>query len=144
MEITVKHHQPTEWIYEKAREKFGVEFDAGAIFTYGNVIYCVTDVPDDLMTHELVHVKQQTEFEGGPDAWWQRYFDDAEFRLDQELKAYRRQYNWAKGNLRDRTDVWRILEHCAKSLSSPMYRNLVTRQEAKDLIQGKNVERSHS
>ena len=137
MRVEIINHQPDVGnIYERAVEKWGVSFERGATFTFGNKIFCVSTPPDDLMEHETVHVSQQTNYPGGPQAWWDRYFENDEFRLDQELKAYRRQYHWAQGNLKDRTDIFRILEHCAKSLCGPIYGNLVTFQEAMDLIKG--------
>jgi len=135
MNINFSNTLPPNGIYDRDREKWGVEFETGAIFTYGDTIYCKFELPEDLIAHEKTHVKQQLEYDGGPNAWWRRYFRDDEFRLDQEVKAYRRQYSWAKSNL-NRDEVFRILKHSAKSLSGPMYGNLIGFQEAIDLIKG--------
>lgn len=63
-------------------------------FTYGSTIYNPSgnEIKDDLLIHEQVHEKQQT----NPEEWWDRYLIDKDFRLEQELEAYATQYNWIK------------------------------------------------
>lgn len=101
------------------------------IFTYGDVIYVPQrgrPLPYHLMVHETTH-RYQHEEAGGPELWWSRYLRDKEFRLDQEVKCYRRQ--WGAMTSRERQEH---LHGIAKDLSGPMYGNLVTYEEAVDLI----------
>src|SRR6267378_8434182 len=82
-----------------------------AVFTYGDTCYMLTDtglMSPDLAQHEMTHMRQQRELAGGPDEWWRAWIADPEFRLDQELEAYRVQYRFRHS----------VLNHCAHSLSS--------------------------
>jgi len=127
----ISNEYPPKNIYEKARKLFGddiVNFDKGTTFTVGNVIYCKIQPPQDLLTHELVHVKQQTEM--GYKYWWRLYFKDVNFRYGQELEAYRKQYNWVKLNIKDKNLQNKYLMFFARSLSGKLYGNLKTFQEA--------------
>jgi hypothetical protein len=75
-----------------------------------------------LINHEMVHSGQQAHYEGGPDAWWERYLTDAPFRLSQEIEAYHIQYvTYGKQN-RDRNAQAKYLYQLASHLSSPMYK----------------------
>lgn len=88
------------------------------------------------MVHELVHVRQQREYPGGKDMWWERYLEDAKFRTAQELEAYKEQWNWVKHNIKDRNEQVRHLQHYAQSLSGEMYGKVMTYSEALKAIKG--------
>ena len=107
----------------------------GTVFAYGDTIYSPArvDLPADLVAHEKVHFTQQAAA-GGPEAWWRRYIDDPEFRLDQELEAYRVQY----GTLADlpRPERRRRLAAICGQLASSMYGSIVTKEQARRLIAG--------
>ena len=128
--------KPPAHIYNKAVEKWGVDFNKGIVFTYGDVIHSKDPIPQDLMVHELVHVKQHREYPGGPDAWWERYLDDDKFRYEQELQAYKKQYQWAKNNIKDREKLNKHLVHYAKCLSGEMYGKMATFNVAMKSIRG--------
>jgi len=130
----VSRQQPPDHIYKPAVEKWGVDFKKGIVFTYGDVIHSAVEIPKDLMVHELTHVRQQREFDGGKDAWWEKYLADPKFRTAQELEAYRAQWQWIKNNVKDRNEQVRILSHCAQSLGGKMYGNVMTVQEAMEAI----------
>src|SRR3954452_1929234 len=70
------------------------------IFTYGDCIYNPrnTELDQHIIRHEAVHCEQQAEY--GAAAWWDRYIADPAFRLEQELEAYRAQWQFIK------TEVW--------------------------------------
>lgn len=119
-------------VYESAKELWGVDFDKGTVFTYGSTIHSKTPLSDDLLAHELVHVRQQTLI--GRDEWWMKYFADPEFRLEQETEAYRAQYKWFVNNLSAREGVAKTLVWLASLLSGEMYGKLITRSEAIKLI----------
>lgn len=125
----ISHELPP--IYDKCVEKWGVSFDNTA-FTYGNVIHIKGGISDNLLAHELVHVKQQTEM--GAELWWDKYLSDDKFRLSQEVEAYQAQYKDIMGFIRDRNMLARFLMGYAEALSGNMYGNLVTRGEAIKLI----------
>ena len=67
-----------------------------AVFAYGDTIYNPTnkDIPEDVYEHELVHERQMQGWQ--PDAWWQMYLLDKNFRQKAEVEAYAVQYNWVK------------------------------------------------
>jgi len=127
---SISTQKPPAHIYDKAVEKWGVDFNKGIVFTYGDTIHSAGPIPKDLMVHELVHVKQHREYPGGPDMWWERYLEDDKFRYEQELEAYRKQYQWVKNNVKDREKVHKHFMHYAQCLSGSMYGKLVTLQEA--------------
>lgn len=103
----------------------------GAIFCYGDVIYTPNLEPGQgiaphLVVHESVHMRQQKEA-GGPEAWWERYLADVEFRLVQEVEAYRAQYHFVLTNHgNDKRALERFLFDLAGDLSGPMYGNIIS------------------
>jgi len=130
-DYTISNEYPPKRIYKKAKRLFGddiVNFDKHTTFTVGNVIYCKIQPPEDLLVHELVHVKQQTEI--GHRKWWRKYFKNMNFRYHQELEAYRKQYNWVKLNIKDNNLQNKYLISFARALSGKLYGNLVTFHEA--------------
>ncbi len=71
------------------------------VFCYDGKIYNPSGkkLPIDIQYHEYIHSLQHEEFEGGCTAWWVKYLMDPDFRLDQELEAYGKQFAFAKRNL---------------------------------------------
>lgn len=132
--VAISKQKPPHWILDEVKEKFGVVWESSVIFTYGNVISSSAGMmTEDLLAHEKHHTIQQSNF-GGADKWWREYLDNEQFRLDQELECYRKQYKWLKANIKDRNEVFRYLEHYANSLSGEMYGNLLSKSEARALI----------
>lgn len=123
---------PPEGIYEKCRELWGVDFDRGTVFTYGDTIHSKRPLTEDLIQHELTHVRQQTAI--GKEKWWDEYFSDDHFRYTQELEAYRAQYKWVRDNVKDRNIQARLLDSYARLLSGEMYGNIMTWNEAVSVI----------
>lgn len=82
--------------YERAVAEFGVNWNDGIIFTYGDVIHTKYPLAPDVKIHEMTHVVQQKEI--GKDLWWGKYFDDPAFRREQELEAYRNQVKFLRDN----------------------------------------------
>lgn len=123
-------------IWDEAVKYFQLDGRYGTIFTYGDTIYnpFKVHIPDDLIHHEEVHVKQQAAFEGGPETWWKRYFDDVEFRVSQEVEAYGAQYKFICKNVKDRNRRNDHLVELAHMLSGPMYGNPVSFFEAMNRI----------
>lgn len=113
--------------YERANKLWGVTMEDGVVFTYGDTCHTLlSKLPPWLEAHEIVHSHQQT----NPKEWWDRYFIDPEFRLEQELEAYRAQYQWVLKNIKDKNQQNAFLHKFATDLSSTMYGNLLTRTQA--------------
>lgn len=91
-------------------------------FCYGNDIYNPDSapLPEDIQYHESIHAMQQSAV-GGPDAWWSRYCYDPDFRLDQEVQAYKAQLDFLKSAGLPRSAIKAAREEMAMNLSSPMY-----------------------
>jgi len=122
---------------ETIRAKFTLR--PTVIFTYGDTIYNPIGgkITEDLMVHEQTHEKQQGD---DPAGWWDKYLVDADFRLSQEVEAYRNQYQCyletkciKNGKLR-RVRLSKFLKKISTDLASPIYGNIVTVKEARELI----------
>jgi len=125
----LKNTPPTEFdIYERAKQKFGVDFETGVIFTVGQNIHCVFEIPMDYIVHEQTHIRQQAKM--GVEKWWDKYFRDNEFRFSQELEAYRTQYQYIKKNQKNKQVVFKFLKKYAEDLSGTMYGNICSFNEA--------------
>ena len=124
-------------VADKIKEVFGTEFDDGNIIvTYGDDVYTKSGyLPPDLFAHEIIHVMQQTKMT--PIQWWVRYFEDPEFRLSQELEAYRNQYTYYLDNIKDRNILYRELVRISRGLAGPTYGNIISADEALKLIKQK-------
>lgn len=132
VKFEVKNTTPPKHIYDRCVKDFGADFMKGTTFVYGTTIYCVKEPSHDIIAHEVVHIDQQRRFKS-PEDWWKKYFEDEEFRLEQEVEAYREQYR-------------HLVKHCSRdyrrfklkvmvnSLSGKIYGNLVSKEEAKKLI----------
>jgi hypothetical protein len=121
--------------YEEIRARFNPP--PGTVFAYGDTIYAPhlrsRGLSADLVVHEEVHFGQQRAA-GGPEAWWRRYIDEPEFRLGQEIAAYRAQY--ASVAHLQRPERRALLAHICKSLASRMYGGIVTKEQARNLVTG--------
>lgn len=87
--------------------------------TYGGVIYSPNPVVDDVLEHELVHVRQQEGHDA--EAWCERYIIDPKFRYRMELEAYREQYGFWKKYIKNKHEIRKALERFACELSGQMY-----------------------
>lgn len=102
------------------------------VFTYGDTIYNPGNWPlsPDLKVHEGAHEVQQG---ANPEQWWKRYLEDRQFRLAQELEAYRIQWKFYK-DFANRQQKREFLKKISGDLSSKMYGNIISRSEALDRI----------
>lgn len=103
------------------------------VYTYGENLYAPLgekSVSADLLVHETTHSLQQG-FE--PEEWWKKYYDDPKFRLEQELEAYWAQYQYIKGRF-GRPERRRALKKICRDISSQVYGNMITFEEAMRLI----------
>jgi len=100
------------------------EITEKTIFALYPDIYTNYELTPDLLIHEQIHFKQQEKL--GVDEWVNRYIDDKDFRLEQEIEAYKNQINSIKDrNARERMKVW-----ASNILSSKLYGNIINSREA--------------
>ncbi len=116
---------------EKIRARF--KLHKGIIFTYGDTIYNPDRgfIDTALEIHEATHTKQQGE---DIDGWWDKYMKDDNFRLSQEIEAYRNQYEKMRKNIKDPYKLEQRLNLIATDLSSEMYGNIISFEDAKKII----------
>lgn len=113
-------------LLKRYQEKFPInEF---TIFAYNGDIYCNYPLPPDLIIHEETHLKQQEKY--GLDTWVDYYLKDDDFRLKMELEAYRKQL----ASIKDRELRFHVKQDCIDSLTSSLYGNLLSKEEAKKLL----------
>jgi len=130
--MKIEHKRPPNYL-EIIKHFPTVANKQGVIFTYGDILYApnVHSISHDLMKHEETHQRQQEKM--GKDIWWDRYFNEPEFRLSQELEAYRNQYKYTQINY-GRKLRREVLKNISKDLSSSIYGNLITKVKATQLI----------
>lgn len=117
-------------MYAEILERFPAAASAGVVFTWEDTIFnpSQTVLHQDLVAHEEVHSDQQAP--SGPRSWWERYLADDAFRLEQELPAYRRQYDVACSFIPHRSVRQTRLRLLALDLSSPLYGSLISFEQA--------------
>lgn len=127
----VKGYPPN---FEKLSKKFILK-EPGIVFTYGDTVYNPSGLPlpPDLEAHEQTHVDQQATM--GPEAWWDQYLEDPDFRLGQELEATKVQYQYIC-KTENRQGRQEGLHFLAKMLSSAVYGNMIKKKEAMELLKG--------
>ena len=114
---------------EEIKKHFNLRSDV--IFTYGDTLYTPSGgyINKPLMLHEETHSRQQAEM--GVDKWWKKYIEDVDFRLEQELEAYKNQINaFNKNNKKNRVKCVMFLNDIARDLSGGLYGNIISFEEA--------------
>jgi len=125
----IKKYPPN---FKKLEKAFGT-LPSTTVFSYGHKIYNPSgkEMPDHLIEHEQAHATRQLEI--GVRVWWKKYIEYKDFRLNEEVIAFRVQYQYILANA-PRRDRMAFLHKFATSLSSSMYGNMVSKKEALDLI----------
>ncbi len=100
------------------------------LFSYGDKIYNPSgkEIPPYTIAHEEVHSREQ--LHGTAECWWNTYFHDPKFRLQEELAAYRVEYRVFCKLHKDRNERAGFLNFIAVNLSGPGYGNLCSKDEA--------------
>lgn len=131
--IKISYEKPPIWDAICATFKI---IPKNVYFTYGDIIYNPDklEIPIDILEHEKVHMEQQKHNETDAALWWGKYLREPEFRLDQEARGYGRQYEVICGIIKDRNKRNHLLIQLAKSLSGPLYNNIISQSEAMKLI----------
>ena len=119
-------------VYQRCHDVFGVNWNKGIIITYGDTIYCKYELPEWKIVHEETHIKQQKLID--KDEWWEKYFVDESFRLSQEVEAYQNEARWIKKNIKDRNQQFKLLHQIVIDLSSSIYGNICTAEEARQFL----------
>lgn len=119
-------------IYEEAKKLFNLDDKTTVFFSYGDCIYSPSGkAPNtELIRHEETHLEQQRHDRQLANIWWQRYFVDPAWRVEQEAEAYAAQYSLYCAQVKDRNKRFRYLHEVAKQLSSPMYGSAIKYAEA--------------
>ncbi len=114
---------------------FGVKNNPYVVYTYGDTLYGLavtpTNVDMHLWVHESIHERQQG---SNPESWWNRYLNDKQFRLDQEVEAYTAQLLSYNRHQKDRNQQAVFLLKIATDLASEIYGSLVSQREAVVLL----------
>jgi hypothetical protein len=99
------------------------------MFAYAPNIHAkdIDSLEDDVIEHELVHIRRQGD---DPQVWWERFLTDPAFRLEEELVAYKRQYNYLKGKKIDRNVLDKRVRTWSHNLSGRAYGFLTDYQSA--------------
>ena len=116
------------------RLRFGKEasYEKGVIFVFNQKIYTRYPLSEHLIVHEETHIQQQGNLLGSI-KWVMMYMLSASFRLRQELEAYRAQYKYIFKHS-NRNEANTLLLRISKDLSSEMYGDIISFDEAKRLI----------
>jgi len=107
---------------ERFKEVFDI--DDKTIFAWDEVIYSNYNLPNHLIIHERTHHEQQRHY--GLEYWLENYIKDPEFRLKMELQAYVHQIKFVS----DRNEKTKLRMECARNLSSSLYANLISYEQA--------------
>ena len=111
-----------------ARYKKVFPVDEKTIFAYDGAIYCDFDLPPDLIAHEERHLAQQKRY--GLEVWVENFLKDSKYRLKMEIDAYQYQLK----SIKDREFRNKIRIESAKSLSGPLYGNIISKSDALRLL----------
>lgn len=127
----MKHSKQIPAIYFKIKKFIDVKWDKGLIISYGDTYHCRFAIPECLVVHETVHMRQQGKY--GIDAWWDRYLTDKNFRLSQEVEAYTAQLFYIHTMMNEkRVKEWSL--SILADISGPLYGNMVSRDDAIRLL----------
>ena len=118
--------------YEDVLRVFPFADKPGVIFTFGDTVYAPgqDDIAPSLHVHEQVHSNRQ--LQKGVEEWWDEYLKDAQFRYTEELLAHRAEYAYFINFNRNQRRA--ALKYIAQRLSSKLYGNIVSLNEAKKAI----------
>lgn len=118
-------------IYYKLQDKFGVKWN-DIIIAYAPDIYAPKSFPKQKEVHEAIHIMRQQEI--GVDIWWGMYLENKDFRLAEELIAYKAEIEWIKQKVATRTERRLLMKHIYKSLASSVYDLGITEDYARYLL----------
>jgi hypothetical protein len=99
------------------------------IFSYGDTIFVPSGnkLPQELHDHEQVHSDRQGD---KPDAWWNLYLHDPEFRLLEEVAAHMVEFASYCSRISNPKKRRNYAKRLATKLASPIYGNMITKDVA--------------
>lgn len=113
-------------LMEEYSKKFTITKDT--IFALGQGIYTNGQLTPDLLVHEMVHLEQQERI--GVKEWVYDFLEYPSKRLEYEVEAYRKQIQ----SIKDRNYKYKVLIQSAKNLSSDLYGNIISYEDAYQLL----------
>jgi hypothetical protein len=122
----------------KAIDKaFQVKDKPNVLYAYGTTIYNPSgvDIPEHLVVHELIHGERQLKLPSIDD-WWDRYINEPQFRLQEEVIAHKGEWATFVKNYTDRNIRARHFHFMCQRLSGPIYGNMCMYTEARKRILG--------
>ncbi len=125
---------PPEDLYERVALATGSK-PVNMVFCYGDTVFFPDGkhpyLPPDVQEHEAVHTNQQGD---NPSAWWDRYLTDGNFRLSQELEAFRKQFVFCKERMTKPIEMQHTLNFLTMSLMLPAYGFRISEADAREII----------
>jgi len=132
MKIKISKKKPL--IFWILKWKYSVKWGT-LVIAWGNTIYSGENFSDDLYVHEITHLTRQRYSKLRGLIWWWKYLKNPQFRMNEELEAYRNQWKFIKKTVQDRNKRSVLLEHIVASFSGKMYGNIITPYHARRMIQ---------
>jgi len=111
---------------QEYKKHFDINEDV--IFALFPDIYTNNELTPDLLIHEGTHLKQQEKI--GVKEWVERYLNEPQFRLTQEIEAYKNQIH----SIKDRNARSRCRIQSSQFLASSLYGNIINYKEAFDIL----------
>lgn len=123
-------------VYDRAAAKWPTIKGRPIIFAYAPYIYCTNRAKcgPEKVAHEAIHLARQTQNGMTPEAWWDRYLTDDDFRRQEEVLAHVAEYLFLCEKESGRGARRRNLVIIAGNLASPIYGRLFSIEEAKSLL----------
>lgn len=121
IKFTIKPQNEFPLLLEYAKE---FKITDETIFALNEVIFTNYPLTPDLLVHELRHLEQQREV--GLSEWVYDFLHNPEKRLEYEIDAYKTQLK----SIKDREKRNKVRIQSARNLSSDLYGNIITYQDA--------------
>ena len=140
MKFKIHSHKP--WFFPIIKHFFpslnwdGKDAYMGDAFVFGSNIYCKDKdkMSYFMKAHEAIHIEQQRGNTIGAIKWWYNYIKSPKFRLAQEADAYGFEHKLFRQRVHDRNKQAQHLDYCARAMSSDLYKNLISYEEAKKFL----------
>lgn len=120
--VSISNEKPP--VFDACVKQFDISW-GNTIFAYDPHIHTANSISDDIVEHELIHIKQQRDF-GGVEKWWKVYLENDEMRLKWEIEAYRVQYKFLKEIGMERNELFRHVHFWATQLSGESYGKIIS------------------
>lgn len=106
----------------------------GDAFVFGSTAYSKDPLNYFQKAHEFIHVQQQRGNWRGAIKWWYNYIIKSKFRLAMETEAYSFEHYLFRKYEHDRNKQSQHLDFCARAISGPLYKNLLSYEKAKKIV----------